>query len=46
MDGYFPTRGMGEKPWPSGEDFGLTVDNPSRVQGAKDTKKGLNGLFT
>ncbi len=30
---YCPTRGMGEKPSPLGEDFSLIVDVATRVQG-------------
>ena len=32
---YCPTRGMGEKPSPLGEDFSLMVDVASRIQGAQ-----------
>jgi len=43
---YCPTRGMGEKPSPLGEDFSLFVDAAARVQEFKDLRKGLDGLFT
>ena len=43
---YCPTRGMGEKPSPLGEDLSLIVDAAVRIQGVKDSSKSLDGLFT
>jgi hypothetical protein len=37
---------MGEKPSPIGEDFSLFVDTASRVEGVKESRKGLDSLFT
>jgi hypothetical protein len=35
IESYCPTGGMGEKPWPLGEDFSLSVDVASRIQGVQ-----------
>jgi len=35
---YYPTRDMGEKPSPLGEDFSLMVDVASRVQGVQGSR--------
>jgi len=36
--GYCPTRGMGAKPSPSGEDFSLIVDAAARIQGVNGSR--------
>jgi len=49
---YCPTRGMGEKPSPLGEDFSFTMCNISGFNpacsgtGVKDSNKGIVDFFT
>ena len=43
---HCPSRGMGAKPSPSGEDSRLIIDATARIQGVKGSRKGWDGLFS
>ena len=43
---HCPSRGMGAKPSPSGEDSRLIFAATARIQGVKGSRKGWDGLFS